>query len=132
MYDHTGVFVDAHTTAQFISATLLAQNISASGSQNGVASPQVVVPRNVVAIRPEITIVAAGAQGPPGSAQVTFSYTQAVPALVWVVVHNLNKHPSVTVVDSGGGWVIGDVQYDSLNQCTLTFTGEFSGSAYFN
>jgi hypothetical protein len=59
-------------------------------------------------------------------------YTQASPAAVWVVSHNLNKYPSSTVVDSANEVVYGEIVYDSLNQVTLTFAGAFSGKAFFN
>ena len=50
----------------------------------------------------------------------------------WVIVHNLNKYPSVSVIDSAGDEVIGDVHYDSVNQVTLTFEGSFKGRATLN
>lgn len=60
------------------------------------------------------------------------AHTQGSSSASWVVNHNLNKHPSVTVVDSAGTIVIGQVAYGSLNQATLTFKASFSGKAYFN
>jgi hypothetical protein len=51
---------------------------------------------------------------------------------VWTVDHYLNKYPSVTVVDSGNNVVVGDVQYDDLDNLTITFTAAFSGKAYLN
>ena len=44
----------------------------------------------------------------------------------------MNKYPSVAVVDSAETQVEGDVEYDSLNQVTITFASAFSGYAYFN
>lgn len=61
-----------------------------------------------------------------------FTYTQVLPSATWDVTHNLNKKPSVTVVDSADSVVIGDVQYLNNNQVRLTFVGAFSGKAYFN
>ena len=61
-----------------------------------------------------------------------FTYTQVTPSNTWDVTHNLNKKPSVTVVDSADSVVIGDVQYLNNNQVRLTFVGAFSGKAYFN
>lgn len=63
---------------------------------------------------------------------LTYTHTQSVPASVWTIAHNLGKHPSVTVVDSAGSVVIGDVQYTSANALTVTFAGGFSGTAYLN
>ena len=50
----------------------------------------------------------------------------------WVIVHNMNKYPSVTIVNSAGDEVIGDVFYDNTNQVTITFAGAFKGKAVLN
>lgn len=51
---------------------------------------------------------------------------------VWTVAHNLGKRPAVTVVDSAGTVVIGEVDYLDDNTVRLTFCAAFSGTAYFN
>ena len=61
-----------------------------------------------------------------------YIHTQSSSATTWVVTHSLAKYPSVEVVDSAGTVVVGQVDYDSLNQVTLTFNSTFSGKAYFN
>jgi len=61
-----------------------------------------------------------------------YVHSQGSTAATWIITHNLNKYCSVTVVDSAGTVVIGAIEYDSLNQVTLTFSGSFSGNAYFN
>lgn len=50
----------------------------------------------------------------------------------WVVTHNLNKFPSVTVVNRNGVEVQAKVTHDSNNQVTITFSGDTAGKAYFN
>jgi len=62
----------------------------------------------------------------------TFVHDQQVPATTWVITHNMGRQPSVSIVDSGGNLVIGDVQYDSVNQVTVTFSAAFGGKAYLN
>lgn len=62
----------------------------------------------------------------------TYTHTQSVASATWTITHNLNKRPSVTVVDSGGTVVIGDVQYIDDNTIIITFIGAFSGAAYLN
>lgn len=57
-------------------------------------------------------------------------FTQATPSATWVIPHELGGRPSVTVVDSAATAVIGEVQYDSDSQITVTFTAPFSGFAY--
>jgi len=54
-------------------------------------------------------------------------------ALVYIIDHNLNKFPSVSVIEGAtGNQVYGDVKYNSANQCTLTFTSLVTGTATFN
>ena len=62
----------------------------------------------------------------------TFTFTQGVPSATWVVTHNLNKFPSVSVVDTADTSGFGAVTYDSANQLTITFSGGFAGKAYLN
>lgn len=61
-----------------------------------------------------------------------FTHAQSIPSSEWTITHNLNKRPSVVVVDSADNVVIGEVEYINDNQVTLRFTGGFSGKAYFN
>lgn len=67
-----------------------------------------------------------------GSGDKHYTFIQRVPSDVWEVKHNLNKYPSVSIVDSANTEIIGDVDYIDLNNCRLTFVGAFSGKAYFN
>ena len=66
------------------------------------------------------------------SGDKNYSHVQTTPASVWSVTHSLNKYPSVTVFDSSGNQVEGDVDYVNLNQVTLTFSSTFAGTATFN
>jgi hypothetical protein len=61
-----------------------------------------------------------------------FEYTQSTPSSSWTINHNMRFHPAVTVVDSGGTHVMGEVTYTSLNQVNVTFTSPFSGKAYLS
>ncbi len=61
-----------------------------------------------------------------------YVHDQGVAAAIWTVQHNLNKKCSVTVVDSANQIVVGEIVYNSDNQVTITFSGSFSGKAYFN
>lgn len=67
-----------------------------------------------------------------GGGDKYFVYNQVLPSATWEIDHNLNKKPSVTVVDSADSVVVGDVEYLNNNQVRLTFVGAFSGKAYFN
>lgn len=70
--------------------------------------------------------------GGGGEGDKTFVFTQAVPADRWVIKHGLNKYPSVTVVDTAGSVVIGDVDYIDINNVVVSFNGIFAGKAYLN
>ena len=68
---------------------------------------------------------------------ITFTHNQNTTSNTWTITHNLNRFPSVTVVDSTNTIVIGTVVYNSVNQLTITFfqAGSalaFSGKAYLN
>jgi hypothetical protein len=71
-----------------------------------------------------------GPVGPPGGA--TFVFNQGIPAATWTITHNLARFPSVTVVDSTGTAVVGEVQYIDDNNVLLHFSAAFGGTAYLN
>lgn len=76
-----------------------------------------------------------GPKGDPGETDVgdlTYVHTQTSPSILWTVVHNLGKNPSVEVVDSGGSEVLPDVHYDNVNQVSISFGSATSGKAYLN
>ena len=61
-----------------------------------------------------------------------YTHEQAIASDTWVVHHNLNKKPSIEVVDSADNVWEGDYEYNDLNTVTLHFNGAFTGKAYFN
>lgn len=73
----------------------------------------------------------AGPIGPIGT-DLNYVHYQSIPSSSWVVAHNLNKYCSVTVVDSAGSYVIGDVYYSDINTVVISFTASFSGKAFCN
>ncbi len=62
----------------------------------------------------------------------TFVFEQDVASKKWEIVHNLNKFPSVTIVDSAMTAVVGDVQYIDKSKLIVSFSLSFSGKAYLN
>ena len=66
------------------------------------------------------------------STDKTFEFTQGVPALVWTIQHNLNKFPSVSVVDTANTVVNSQVDYIDENNITINNTAQFAGKAYLN
>lgn len=61
-----------------------------------------------------------------------YTHMQGTPESLWVISHNLNKRPSVSVVASFGAAVVGEVNYIDNNTVTITFADPFSGKAYLN
>lgn len=47
----------------------------------------------------------------------------------WIIDHNLNKYPQVTIIDDDGNLVDADILYNTLNQVTITFAIPRSGKA---
>jgi hypothetical protein len=62
----------------------------------------------------------------------TFVYEQGIASDVWVITHNLNKYPSITLVDSAGTVFKAKEEYNSANQVTVYLNGATTGKAYLN
>lgn len=82
---------------------------------------------------PQPVKVAASNVSGAGLTNHTYVHNQTIPSDTWVINHDLTgKFPSVTVIDSAGSVVVGDVRYTAPNQVTVTFSAGFSGTAYLN
>ncbi len=77
-----------------------------------------------------------GPQGPTGPAgtggDLTYLHQQLTPAAVWTIDHGLGKEPSVTVINSAGDEVVGDVAFPTLDRVAITFSAAFGGRARLN
>lgn len=62
----------------------------------------------------------------------SFMHEQGVASDTWVIEHNLNKYPSITLVDSAGTVFQAVVLYNDLNKCTICMNGATTGKAYLN
>lgn len=62
----------------------------------------------------------------------TYVHDQALSSDTWIVNHNLNRYPSVVVVDSAGTQFIVQIEYNSRNQLTIYINGATTGKAYLN
>ena len=62
----------------------------------------------------------------------TFVFEQGVVSDTWQITHNLNKKPSVTVVDTADNVIYPAVQYINENSCVVTFNAATKGKAYLN
>lgn len=81
--------------------------------------------------QPSVNVAIAGVVG-ASDGDKNYVHDQSSASATWIVTHNLDKRPAVSVVDSAGTQIICDVQYDSDNQVTLTFDDSTAGKAYFN
>jgi hypothetical protein len=66
-----------------------------------------------------------------------FVHNQIGLSSTWSVTHNLNKFPSVTIVDTAGTVITGEITYTNLNEATISFTSNGNalpqaGKAFFN
>lgn len=57
-------------------------------------------------------------------------HNQGFPSATWAIAHNLGWKPSVTIIDSMDNIVMGDVRHISTTQLEVTFSSQFSGTAY--
>lgn len=72
-------------------------------------------------------------EGIPLSGGGDLNYTQSFTAQTSVTVtHNLGKKPAVSIYDSAGDEVTGDIEYTSNNQLTVTFSSAFTGTIILN
>lgn len=70
-----------------------------------------------------------GPQGPAGLDTGFYRHNQSAPSDTWLVAHNLGYFPSVSVQDSAGTNVFGDVVYLDQDHLTITFRSPFGGYA---
>lgn len=76
-----------------------------------------------------------GPQGPPGQSGTgvaTYEHRQDVASATWMIVHDLGFNPNVTVIDSAGEVVEGEISYLSGVSLLLSFSGAFVGVAYLS
>lgn len=62
----------------------------------------------------------------------SYTHNQTVAENQWTINHNMNKKPSVTIVDSANTYVIGEVEYLDSNSLRVSFKNAFKGKAYLN
>lgn len=62
----------------------------------------------------------------------TYTHNQSTASTTWIINHNKNSYPSVTIVDGSGSVIMGDVVYTNANTVTIAFTTTISGKAYLH
>jgi len=73
-----------------------------------------------------------GDKGDPGLSGANYVHDQLVSAADWEINHNLNRYPSVVIVDSAGTVVEGSVEYVSSDVIRLHFAAPFGGKSFLN
>lgn len=105
-------------------------NIEINSGQ-GVNVGGITTSTSSVAIKqPSVNVSVGGVIG--GGNDAHFKFAQEQNSDEWQIEHNLNKHPSVTIVDSGDNIVYAEVEYTDLNNLIIRFNGATSGKAYLN
>lgn len=62
----------------------------------------------------------------------TVVFEQGIPSNIWTINHNLNKYPSVTLIDSSGRQFKAEIDYNDMNTLTVYMNGGTSGKALLN
>jgi hypothetical protein len=57
---------------------------------------------------------------------------RAISLNIWEIDHNLGWYPNITVIDSAGSIVEGEISYTNENSLVLSFASAFSGNAYLS
>ena len=65
-------------------------------------------------------------------ARVSYEHMQGSASNSWTINHNLGFKPNVTVIDSAGNIVEGEIAYTNTNSLTVSFQSAFSGTAYIS
>lgn len=73
-----------------------------------------------------------GEPGSGGGAGSFYEHDQAVSSAQWNITHGLGYEPAVTVVDSAGTVVEGDIEYLDNDSLILRFSVAFTGRAYMS
>ena len=62
----------------------------------------------------------------------TYVFEQKTPTMEWVIKHDMNKYPSIIIVDGDMYQVWAEIQFIDLNTVRAIFTEEFTGKAFLN
>jgi len=66
------------------------------------------------------------------SGDKNYMHQQLEASEVWEISHGLGKQPSITIQDSAGTQVQGEIHYIDTNNLRITFSSAFKGKAYLN
>lgn len=66
------------------------------------------------------------------TSDLSYMYDQAVAASIWTITHNKGYFLNVTVVDSAGTQVEGNIVFQDVNTIIVEFAAPFAGKAYLS
>lgn len=84
------------------------------------------------------TLIGDGTQQQPLGVDIkvvraTYIFEQGISSATWEIQHNLDRYPTITVVDSANNIIeIFDAQYIDKNNVVIRFNAAFTGKAYLN
>lgn len=78
-----------------------------------------------------IQVAATGRPGPSGAdgASIAHNHVQSSPSDTWLINHNLNFLPSVSLRSAGGVEMVADIVHVSVNQTVIHFVVPVAGTA---
>jgi hypothetical protein len=112
------------------SATLAEQRAAAAlaSAESALLSAELATQKAAIAVAQAEAAAIAASQ----SSDKFYVHDQTSAEDTWNVQHNLNKFPAVSITDSAGDQVEGEVQYVGANLLLVKFSAPFAGRAYIN
>lgn len=68
----------------------------------------------------------------PSVSDFAYHHTQGAASALWDIGHGLGFYPNVTVLDSAGSTVEGELEHISQYRLRVTFSAPISGNAYLS
>lgn len=91
--------------------------------------PVVTRDRRIPSLQVDIMALGAALPCPSSGGTADFVFTQATPAAVWDITHNLGVYPTVSTQDPDLNIIEGDIDHVSVNRVRITFSVPVAGSA---
>lgn len=71
-------------------------------------------------------------EGSGGESDKNYIYEQTEAKNVWVINHDLDKYPSVIIVDGNNIAIVGEIEYMNKSQVIIRFNKNETGKAILN
>jgi hypothetical protein len=103
------------------------------GAQGGGTDEVWIGTSDPIAANPTIELwYDSDATAPPTGGPLAYVHNQGAASAAWTIPHNLGWYPNVTIQDSSGSTVEGEIVYSNPNTITVTFSAAFAGVAYLS